>query len=526
MKAFDARDGERCHHQRVAGGAASSRGREIKVALQRFDGHYQGIAIGLAGQSKATIAGARVTIDPTTLRVGGGTVRVAGVVNPAASNLTVDIAGLPLSLVDNFAPGSGVQGTLSAKAQVNGALANTLVQASYSGGSGIRIRRPETALLPALTLRHHVDGRPARHADRAAMRPAATPASRSRAAVRSRDAPPQFQVSVNGAIDLAPFSPALGLSVRNVTGTLRPDLTLNIGNTITGSGTIALANATMSMPDAGTKLSGGEGLIALQGEPQIQRLRLRPRATGEVNVTGTVQLDSGAGFPGRSCGGEAAGGAAGEPARSRRHRVDRHQDHRLEPGTDSTSRARSPSTAPSCRSPPRRPPLSDHPGDGDQRRRPARSRQHAGQGAADAGRPGSRPTTACGWRWTWRARRRCSCAAAASMPSSAAAPVTGDPGAPAVPGGLTLRRGDFNLLGHRLAFKRGNVSLMTATTIEPLLDFAATTNVGADRRGRHHRHLARAQDRDHLLAAAPAGRGDGGDAVRRAVIERSARWRS
>ena len=55
--------------------------------------------------------------------------------------------------------------------------------------------------------------------------------------------------------------------------------------------------------------------------------------------------------------------------------------------------------------------------------------------------------------------------------------VTGDPSAPAVLGNLTLRRGDFNLLGHRLNFTRGNVSLVSATTIDPLLDFAATTTV-------------------------------------------------
>ena len=55
--------------------------------------------------------------------------------------------------------------------------------------------------------------------------------------------------------------------------------------------------------------------------------------------------------------------------------------------------------------------------------------------------------------------------------------VTGDPSAPAVLGNLTLRRGNFNLLGHRLDFTRGNVSLVSATTIDPLLDFAATTTV-------------------------------------------------
>jgi translocation and assembly module TamB len=57
--------------------------------------------------------------------------------------------------------------------------------------------------------------------------------------------------------------------------------------------------------------------------------------------------------------------------------------------------------------------------------------------------------------------------------------VTGDPAKPAVQGSLSLRRGTFNLAGHRLSFTRGNVSLMTATTIDPLLDFVATTTVNS-----------------------------------------------
>ena len=44
-------------------------------------------------------------------------------------------------------------------------------------------------------------------------------------------------------------------------------------------------------------------------------------------------------------------------------------------------------------------------------------------------------------------------------------------------GGLTLRRGDFNLVGRRLVFSRGNVSLVNARRIDPLLDFVATTTV-------------------------------------------------
>ena len=57
--------------------------------------------------------------------------------------------------------------------------------------------------------------------------------------------------------------------------------------------------------------------------------------------------------------------------------------------------------------------------------------------------------------------------------------VTGDPAKPSVLGSLKLRRGTFNLAGHRLDFTRGNVALETATTIDPLLDFVATTTVNS-----------------------------------------------
>jgi translocation and assembly module TamB len=451
---------------------------EIKVALQRFDGRYQGIPIGLNGQAKAVVAGARVTIDPTALRVGGGTVRVAGVVDPAASNFTVDIAGLPLSLVDNFAPGSGVQGTLSGKAQVNGALANPRVQANYSL-AGVRIKRPETALLPALALQGT-----ASMADQRASLDARLSAGgntnltiKGNGAIPQGKAPPAFKVSINGAIDIAPFSPALGLSVRNVTGTLRPNLDLTIGNTITGSGTIALANATMSLPDAGMKLSGGEGMLSLQGETlQIQRLRFQTARNGEINTTGSVRLDPAQGFPvdltvasrkallvsrpdlvatissdikitGSSLNGFDVAGPVTIDRAELSIAASQGASYPTVPvkeinGTGPKDPANAPAKAPPT-------PVNRQPANNGVR---LALNVQAPQAVFVRGRG---LDAEVGGQFS----------------------VTGDPGAPAVQGNLSLRRGDFNLLGHRLTFKRGNVSLVTATTIDPLLDFAATTNV-------------------------------------------------
>ena len=451
---------------------------EIKVALQRFDGRYRGVPVGLAAPTRATVIGARVTIDPTTLRLGGGTVRVAGVVDPAASNLTVDIAGLPLSLVDNFSPDSGVQGTLAAKAQVTGALANPRLQASYSA-TGVRIKRPETALLPALALQ----GTASVADQRASLDARLSAGGNTSVTIKGSGtlpqgkAPPAFQVAINGAIDLAPFSPALGLSVRNVTGTLRPDLSLTIGNTITGSGTVALTNATMSLPDAGLKLTGGEGLLSLQGDTlQIQRLRFQTARSGEINTTGNVRLDPAQGFPvdltvasrkallvsrpdlvatvssdvkitGSSLSGFDVAGPVTIDRAELSIAASQGASYPTVPvkeinGTGPRDPANAPAKAPPT-------PVNRQPANNGVR---LALNVQAPQAVFVRGRG---LDAEVGGQFS----------------------VTGDPGAPAVQGNLSLRRGDFNLLGHRLVFKRGNVSLVTATTIDPLLDFAATTNV-------------------------------------------------
>ena len=237
-----------------------------------------------------------MTIEPATFRLGGGRLAVSGVVDPAASDLTLDIAGLPLALVDAFAPGTGLEGTLQAKARVTGALANPKVQATYSA-NGLRIKRPETALLPALAVQGTAD-----MADRQASVDARVSAGgATNLGIKARAALAQgtATVQIAGTADLAPFSPALGLMVRNVTGTLRPDVTLNIaGNAVTGSGTITLANATLSLPASGLRLSGGQALMSLQGDTlQLQRLNFQTASNGSISATGTVRLDPAQGFP-------------------------------------------------------------------------------------------------------------------------------------------------------------------------------------------------------------------------------------
>jgi translocation and assembly module TamB len=57
--------------------------------------------------------------------------------------------------------------------------------------------------------------------------------------------------------------------------------------------------------------------------------------------------------------------------------------------------------------------------------------------------------------------------------------VGGSPSAPAVTGGFTMRRGTFSLGSRRLTFSKGIVTLDNLNTIDPRLDFLATTTANS-----------------------------------------------
>jgi translocation and assembly module TamB len=452
-------------------------GQQIDVGLQRFDGRYKGIPVALNAPARLKVVGQRVTVEPASLRLGGGRLAVSGVVDPTASDLTLDVTGLPLTLVEAFAPGAGIEGTLQTKARVTGALAAPRVEASYAA-TGLRIKRPETRLLPALA----VQGTASMANQQAAFDARVSAGGATSLALKGKATLPQgnAQVTINGTMELAPFSPAFGLAVRNVTGTLRPDLALTIKNdTITGTGTIALTNATLALPDAGLRLSGGEALLTLQGDTlQVQRLRFQTARNGEISATGSVRLQPNQGFPvdlavttkqallasrpdliatasanvkitGSSLTGFDVSGPvtidraeiaiAAAPAAS--YPTIAVKEINGGPRRDAATRPPPP--------PPARPPGPKPPEAGGVR---LNLQVEAPQAVFVRGRG---LNAEVGGKFT----------------------VTGNPEAPAVLGNLTLRRGDFNLVGHRLNFTRGNVSLVNATAIDPLLDFVATTTV-------------------------------------------------
>ena len=455
----------------------------IGIALQRLDARYQGIPLALNSPTQVTVAGSRVTIRPTSLRLGGGRLGVGGTVDEAASDLSVDIAALPLSLVEAFAPGTGLEGTLQARLRLTGALANPRIEASYSA-DGLRVKRPETALLPALAFRGT-----ASVVERQATFDATMTAGsgthlglKGKSSVPQGNAPLAATVGVTGAIDIAPFAPALGDSIRNVTGTLGPNLTLTVnGSAISGAGTIALSNASLYLPASGLRLTGGRANVALQGETlQLQTLSFQTARNGTISGTGTVRLDPAQGFP----------LDLGITARNAlvANRPDMiaavSSDIKIRGSTLGGFDVIGPVTIDRAEINIGGTQVANYPTiavteiNGGNAAKPVESAPPP----ARSGKATPKPPQAGGVRLALDINApQAVFVRGRGLDAEVGGKftVTGNPSAPAVLGNLSLRRGTFNLAGHQLNFTRGNVALMNANEIDPELDFVATTTVNS-----------------------------------------------
>ena len=458
-------------------------GDELGVALRRFDGSYRAIPVALAAPARVVVNGPRVTVEPLALRVGTGRVSVRGTIAPDGNDLQVEVASLPLQLVDAFAPGTGLDGALQARAQVRGTSATPAVEASYSIAA-LRLRSPEAALLPPIALQGTATlaGQEASLQARATAGAGTALALKGKAALPRAGAPLAASGSLSGTIDLAPFAPLLGNEVRNVSGRLRPDLAVEVkGSEITGTGSIDFSNGALSLPESGTRLSAGQGRVVLQGNTlQVQRLAFQTPGNGTLNIAGSIGIDpQGDVRPDLSITSQSAllvsrpdlaarvsadlrvtGDTATAIDIAGPIRIDRAE---LSIGgqqaaafpTLEVREVDKPGASPASLVAVPPPPVQ----------------LGGGAAAAPAGVPIRLNLTIDAPQAVFVRGRGLDAEMGGQLV------VGGTPAAPAVTGGLTVRRGEFNLLGRRLTFSKGVVTLDNLDRIDPRLDFVANTTV-------------------------------------------------
>lgn len=443
---------------------------EIRIALSRFDGRHQGVPVALNAPTRVSVAGARIRIDPTSLRLGGGRLSVQGVVDPVASDLGLDLAALPLSLIDTWAPGTGVDGSLQARARITGPTASPRIEATYAA-SNVRLHRPEAALLPALGLQ----GSGSLVAGQASFDARLSAGTGSNLAVKGRVAvaPLAGSVTLTGPMNIAPFAPLLGNEVRNVTGLLNSNLTINIaGAKITGAGSVDFSNGALDFPEMGLRLNGGTGRLVLQGDSlRLEQLSFRTGRGGTLSLNGSVRLDP------------ADGVALDLAIASRRsllvNRADLvatvSSDLKVTGSTRAGVDVSGPITIDRAEIAIGAVQTASFP--------TVEVREINRPGVANAppgGAAAPRSSTAVRLKLDVKAPQAVFVRGRGlDAEVGGSLQVTGDPSKPAVLGGFTLRRGDFTLGGRRLVFSRGVVTLDNLDRIDPMLDFVASTTVAS-----------------------------------------------
>jgi translocation and assembly module TamB len=453
-------------------------GDEILIALQRFDGRYDRVPVALAAPTKIHITGERIRIDPTNMRLGGGRLAASGTLDPVASDLQLELAALPLSLIEAFAPDTKLEGTLNTRLRVQGPMAAPRIEATYNA-AGVRLRMPDTALVPPLALQGTASlvGQQAALDARISAGGATNLTLKGQATLPQGRAPLAATATVGGSVDIAPFAPLLGNTIRGVTGTVRPNLSFDIaGSRVTGSGTVDLSNGALALPEAGLRLNGGEGRLALQGDVlTIQRFTFQTGRNGNVTASGTVRLDPEQGpvldlsvgsqrallvsRPDlvatissniKITGSTASGIDVSGPITIDRAEIAVGAAQSIDFPTLQVREINKPGAAPP-------PPISPN------------------QPKKAAPPPGAVPirlalTINAPQAIFVRGR-------GLDAEMSGQFQVSGTPSAPEAIGGLTMRRGEFTLGGRRLNFTRGVVTLDNLNTIDPALDFVASTSV-------------------------------------------------
>jgi translocation and assembly module TamB len=159
----------------------------------------------------------------------------------------------------------------------------------------VRVRRPDAALIPVLSLQGTASliGQQASLDARVAAGGNTNLTMKGNGTARRSAGPVAAKIGLGGSIDIAPFAPLLGNDIRNVSGRLRPNLSVSIdGTQITGTGVIDFEGGALTMPEAGLKLSDGQGRFILQGDTlQVERLTFRA-GTGTVNGSGSMRVDA------------------------------------------------------------------------------------------------------------------------------------------------------------------------------------------------------------------------------------------
>jgi len=276
----------------TAQGKAAIGEAETAIDLQTLNAVYAGQTIALAAPSRVKITGDTTTVERLALRAGNGTVSASGILGPN-SKLDVQGRALPLSLLRAIDPTTQIFGVANFTAAVRGALSNPEVDLTVDA-SDMRLRTIRTAGIPpgALNAKIALRNNNATIEGRFTAGPTNTLNFSGVGPLPGADGVTDGRLRIEGGMNLAQLTPFLSGNGR-LSGALKVDLTFTAtGGAIGGNGAITIADGRYFNLAEGLAIRDINATFGVVGDRlEIRQFTARPRGDGEISASGFVQVD-------------------------------------------------------------------------------------------------------------------------------------------------------------------------------------------------------------------------------------------
>ena len=267
-----------------------------RLDLASFTAARSGARIALAAPSTLFVEKGQVRTERLAIAVQGGEIELRGKVG-AELDAVINARRVPLAAVDMVAPGTGLRGTLDARATLKGPAATPTgpFEATIRGLSAPQTR---SAGVPALdiTARGAAEGSRANVDVRIAGGSALAFTVNGTAPLNAQGT---FDLKARGTLDAGLANASLAGTGQRVAGRVAVDGSLR-GTAARPDiqGTATLSNASFTDPLQGVALTGIDGRISGRGDAiVIERLTARTKNGGTIGVTGRVLAEADRGFP-------------------------------------------------------------------------------------------------------------------------------------------------------------------------------------------------------------------------------------
>lgn len=274
---------------KVAGGTTT-------IELASGDATFRGVKASIAAPSTIAIANGKTTLEKIVLAIGGGKATVTGSVGDTLA-INAALAGVPIAVANNFAPGLDASGSVSGTVKVTGAPANPNIAYDIKT-SGVQVAQTRSAGLGALSVGSSGTFQANKLTFTADIADGAGLGLKGGGSVTTAGAP-NLSLDFNGNVPFAFLSRKMAAQGLSLSGTANVAVQVRgpaskpvISGSVRANGArFVAASAGIAINDIALDIGLGNGVAT------VNRLTGTLSSGGSLTAGGTVGIDPASGFP-------------------------------------------------------------------------------------------------------------------------------------------------------------------------------------------------------------------------------------